>query len=183
MLKTKRNILLLTCVLALPFLCAQAIATPHSHDRAQSEQAPNKDKTDNANVYRVTYKVSELQNGKTINSRSYTLMAKTGSKSMSRVGSRIPIKIGPQYQFQSVGMKIDCTVTEHEGNLLVQTDIDTTSVADNEPSTPTQFPVVRDLILRDVTSATIGKPALVGSIDDVYSNRHYLIEVTVTKAV
>lgn len=42
-------------------------------------------------------------------------------------------------------------------------------------------PIFNDLRLVDTTSATGGKPAFVGSLDGVASNRHYVTEVTVTK--
>jgi len=176
----KWNVLILTPALALTFLCAQGTTAPRPGGQDRSEQAVKKEEAQNVNVYRVTYKISELENGKTINARSYTLMAKTNRRSMSRVGSRIPVNVGGKgFQVWSVGMGLDCTVTEREGDLLVHTDLDMNTIVHNEPTT--SFPVTRNLKLQDDTSVITGKPAFVGSIDDVYSNRRYVIEVTVTK--
>ncbi len=186
MLKTKLNVLLLACFLASPFLCAQAIAAPHAHNRSQSEQAPKKDKTDNANVYRVAYRISELENGKTINSRSYTLMAKTGSMANTRVGSRIPVDVGAKgIQYQDVGIYLYCTVREQDGKPIIRTIINVSTVADAEAATsPGPPPIMRNLSLADDTAiVSEGKPTFVGSVDDVTSNRRYVVEVTVTKVM
>jgi hypothetical protein len=110
-------------------------------------------------------------------------MAKTGRRASTRVGSRVPYTVGGNgFQYQDVGMKIDCTVGKQEGNLLVHTDISMNTIAEKERATSSQSPpVFRHLSLADDTLVTAGKPAFVGSIDDVYSNRRYVIEVTVTK--
>ena len=185
MYKAKWNVLMLSPVLALTFLCAQVVAAPRPGGQAQSEQATKKEEAQNVNVFRVTYKISELENGKTINSRSYTLMAKTGRRATSHVGSRIPIDAGGKSsQYYDLGVDISCIVTSHESHLLVETDAGMVTLGSKEPP-PSSLspPVTRNLRLLDVTSVLIGKPTLVGSIDDVASNYRYVVEVTVTKVM
>ena len=183
MRKTKWNVLLLTSALALTFLCAQATAVPRPGGQGQSEQATKKETVQSVNVYRVNYKISEREDGRTINARSYTLMAKTGSRASTHIGNRIPMDVGGKgLQYQDFGMNIDCIVTKQESNLLVETGVGMVTLGGKEPATSSITPpVMRNLTLRDVTSAVIGKPALVGLIDDIASNRRYVIEVTVTK--
>jgi hypothetical protein len=184
MRKTEWNILLLTSALALAFVGARAAAaSPQPGGQEQSDTSAKKEARQDFNIYRVSYKVNEVENGKTINSRSYTMTANMDSLAEARIGSRVPYSTGRDIQYQDVGMKIDCTLREREGKLQVHTSLDMTTVASKEatPSLPGQ-PVFGNMVLMDVTPATIGKPAFVGSIDDVASNRHYLIEVTVTEA-
>ena len=183
MRKAKWNILVLTSALALTLLGAQAAASPQPVGQEQSEMSAKKEAPADFHIYRVSYKVNEVENGKTINSRSYTMTANMDSLAEARIGSRVPYSTGKDIQYQDVGMNIDCTLREQEGKLQVHTVLDMTTVASKEsnPSLPGQ-PVFGHMRLMDVTPATIGKPAFVGAIDDVASNRHYVIEVTITSA-
>jgi hypothetical protein len=182
MWKTRLNFFILISALALTFLGAQAAAAPQPGKQEQGGQAAKKEAAPDSNTYRVSYKVDELENGKIINSRSYTMTANTVSLAEVRVGSRVPYSTGKDIQYQDVGMKIDCTISQQEAKLQVHTVLDMTTVASKETTSSGEpQPVFGQMRLQDVTSATIGKAAFVGSIDDVASNRHYLIEVTVTR--
>src|SRR5215472_1915490 len=185
MRKTNWNVFILVSTLAFASASAQASLPQPPGMQSENHQEARNDSAPDSSVYRVSYKVNEVENGKTINSRSYTLMAKTRERASSRVGSRIPIASGPgpgaQYQYQDVGMNVDCIVTKHAGNLLVRTDIGLSTLQDSErSSTSMSPPVLRHFTLGDETVVTEGKPAFVGSIDDVASNQRYVIEVIVT---
>lgn len=182
MRKTKWNVLILTSALALAFVGARAAAAPQPARQEQSETSAKKDAPPDFNVYRVSYRVNEVEDGKTINSRSYTLMTQIGNRAGTRIGSQVPYSTGKDIQYQDVGMNIDCNLSKQGGNLLVQTWLNMNTVAGKEMLPSGNQPVFGKFQIQDITSATIGKPAFVGSIDDVASNRHYLIEVTVTKA-
>jgi len=54
-------------------------------------------------------------------------------------------------------------------------------VANSEMSSTPSTPVIRRLHLEDDTLVVPGKPAVVGSIDDVTADRRYEVEVTATK--
>ena len=80
-------------------------------------------------------------------------------------------------------MDIDCTLNKQEDGLIVGTNLSMDTFKGRETiSGDTSVPIFGTLGLTDTTIALIGTPAFVGSIDDVNSNRHYVIEVTVTKA-
>lgn len=132
-----------------------------------------------------------MENGKTINSRSYTLMAQPGKTMSLRIGNRVPYTssnntgkgFSVSLQYSSVGMNIDSTIDDRDGRLLIHTNLEMNTLASKVPQSALEHPpIFNDLRLVDTTSATIGKPAFVGSLDDVASNRRYVIEVTVTKA-
>ncbi|TAM84740.1 MAG: hypothetical protein EPN47_01095 [Acidobacteria bacterium] len=183
MQKARWNVFILISTLALGFLGTRAAAAPQPAEQPQNGQAAKKETASDSAIYRVSYKVNEVENGKTINSRSYTMTANMGSLVEARIGSRVPYSTGKDIQYQDVGMNIDCTLREQEGKLQVHTVLDMTTLASKEtsPSLPGQ-PVFGHMRLMDVTPATIGESAFVGSADDVASNRHYVIEVTVTRA-
>lgn len=179
---TQWKILVLTSVLAYSFMGSKAVAAPQPGRQGHSETSSNKESATDFRIYRVSYRVNQVEDAKTINSRSYTLMTQIGSRASTRIGSQVPYSTGKDIQYQDVGMNIDCNLIKQGGNLLVQTWLNMNTVAGKEtmPS-GAQNPVFGRFQIQDITSATIGKPAFVGSIDDVASNRHYLIEVTVTE--
>lgn len=185
MRKKKWKVLILTSALALTFLGPRANAAQQSGKKEQNEHAAKQQAAQDSTIYRVRYKVNELENGKTINSRSYTLMAQPGKTAQLRVGSRVPYTSGKssQFFFQDISMNIDCTLNKHEDSLMVDTRLSANILKGKETiSGDMSVPVFGTLELTDATTATVGKPASVGSLDDVSSNRRYVIEVTVTKA-
>ena len=185
MQRTKRSVLILISALALAFVGRQAAAASQPGGQEKSAPTTKKEAATDSNVYRVSYKVNELENGKTINSRSYTLMARTDKRASTRIGSQVPYSNGQSIQYQNVGMNIDCTINERGGDLLVDTLLHMSTVASKEniPEAGSfPVPVFGNFSLEDITVALEGKPAFVGSIDDVNSNRHYEIVVTVTEA-
>lgn len=185
--RTMWNTLVLTAALALTFVGARATAAPQPGIQGQSEQASPKEASQSVSIYKVSYKVNEVENGKTTNSRSYVLMARPGKTMRLRIGSKVPYSTGGKeigsIQYTDVGMNIDCTLDEQEPTLLVATALSLNTVTGSRPiSSDLSNPVFGQVSLQDTTQATLGKPAFVGSIDDVSSNRRYVIEVTVTKA-
>ena len=185
MRKAKWNVFILTSALALTFLGAHATAASEPGEQPQNEQAARKEAVADSTVYRVSYKVNEVENGKTNNSRSYTLMAQTDKRASTRIGSQVPYSNGKAIQYQNVGMNIDCTINKREEGLLVETRLDMSTVASKEnipEAGSLPVPVFGNFSLQDITVALEGKPAFVGSIDDVNSNRHYEIHVTVAEA-
>jgi hypothetical protein len=191
MRKTTINVFILTAALALTFLGLRAVAASQPGQQSKNEPAAKKETVPDSTIYRVRYRVNEVENGKTINSRSYTLMAQPGKTMSLRIGSRVPYSVyelgkgvAHSFNYSNVGMDIDSTIDEQDGYLLVHTKLDMSTLATKEPqSSPDHPPVFNQLRLVDTTSATLGKPAFVGATDDVASNRHYVIEVTVTKAM
>jgi chorismate synthase len=192
MQKAKWNVFILT--LALGFSGAQAAAAPRPAGQNPQEKIFKKAEPQSANVYRVKYTVSEVENGKTINARSYVMMVKPGTMARTTITSRVPYLIeankqrgelaSPSYQFQDVGTTIFCQVTEQEDRLLVRTRLNMSSVSGEKALPPGGSPpVFGELSLEDDTLAEVGKTAFVGSVDETTSNRRYVVEVTVTKAM
>jgi len=155
------TIAMLTVVAGLP------LAAPNLSAQAPESSSPDYQR------YRVELKLSELDKGKTINTRNYVMvMAKSkGQRSANgriRVGSRVPYasKAG-EFQYQDVGMNIDCSLTPLDGD-HAQADltVDSSGLAgERETVSPTNAnPVFRTLRWQ-------GTPAVV----------IYQIEMTVTE--
>lgn len=186
MRKSKCNVLILSAALTLTSLGAYAAAAPQPVEQPQNEQTANKENAPDSSMYRLKYTVNEVEGGKTVNSRSYTLVVKIHTTATLRIGSRVPYGVAKDsIQYQDVGMNIDCTIDRQEGHLALHTKVEMLSVSGKGTeksfqSTPN--PIFGQFSLENDTVATLGETALVGSADDVNSNRRFVIEVTVTKA-
>ncbi len=141
--------------------------------------------------YRVDLKISELEKGKTLDSRSYVMvMAKSKSQRSAngriRVGSRVPYPVNKEgtIQYQDVGMNIDCNLTPLDGD-HVQADltVDSSSLSHSqgEVSASIVSPVFRNLRWQGTPALVVGKPTVVSEVDDVTSDHRYQIEMTVTE--
>ncbi len=152
---------------------------------AKTTRATESKESKPINIYRVDYAVHELENGKRSKTRSYTLMVEPDNKARFSVGSNIPLAMGEKglpLQYHRIGMNIDCVVQERDPYVLIKTMMEMSGVASGElTSAASSAPVLRQFSLTDDAKVILGKPTLVGAIDDVTANRRYEIEVTVEK--
>jgi len=170
-----RNSMSIRCAIAVVAFCLALI--PTSATAQQDTKAPKP-----ITAYRLEFSVRELENGKRVNSRNYMMMAEDGSFARIRVGNRVPFQTSKdQYQYNNVGMNIDCRPHEQQEGVALDVTVDFSSVAPPSETAPSYNPVFRSNRSEVQTVVPFGKPILVTSLDDVESNRRYEIEVTATK--
>ncbi|MBZ5547658.1 MAG: hypothetical protein LAO22_06785 [Acidobacteriia bacterium] len=145
-----------------------------------------------AHAYRVDFSVNEVEDNKKINTRQYSLNLKSGDANEIKIGTRVPISgQGATLQYIDVGTNIWCRIKDradetwlgNDVSLSVRSDISNFArpnqeggvARDNEP------PVLRQLKIDASTVAVLGKPMVIGSVDDPNSKRQFQLEVTVTK--
>ena len=179
----KRRTLIYTTVLTLGMAAAMVDAA-----RAQEEPKPAPEPKPAAEakapaVYRLDFVVRELNGGKTLNSRNYTLSAREGEWEKVRVESRIPFKIAENsVRYEEAAIGIDCRVQESERGLLLSTKFQATSFAPGGEATGDSATVVRrQLSLSEDSIVALGKPTIIGKLDDVATNHRFELEVTATK--
>ncbi len=181
-------------VIGAGLLLAAGLATAQETPKPASPPSEASAKT--ASVYKLDFVVRELeagQHGKLINSRKYSLSAKSHEWAGLRVGSKVPYGTisapgtGP-IQYQDVGINIDARPDEREGEVLLSTRFESSSVVTPERSTEegknpyvTSAPVFRQVRFNGDALVSPGQPAVIGMLDDVGTNHRYEIEVTVTK--
>lgn len=170
-----------------------------AQDKPAAQAAAKQDKpsvTKPTNSYKLDYMISEMENGKRVNSRSYSLLL-TDSPSESsgklHAGSRVPIATGSartekgvsstNYQYIDVGVDIRARLGLRDDRLYLASDISTSGAASElSPSPDIPAPVIRQTNVNGVvTAVTLGKSMLLTSLDDAVSKRRYQVEVTVTK--
>ena len=123
--------------------------------------------------------LTEVEDGKKNNSRTYSLMAREGILNKLRAGVRVPIATNmgsiPQFQYLDVGMNIDCRVEEREGSLALNAVADSSSFSlPGEPKAPgsvAERPVIRQMRSEINTVISLGKTTLISSMDDPSSKR------------
>lgn len=131
-------------------------------------------------AYRLDFSVRELEDGKTINTRQYSLNMNVDDANEIKIGTRVPVESGQgQYQYIDVGTSIWCRIGERSDGipLSVKAEISNFAIPDHESG----HPVIRQLKISASTLALLGKPMIVGSVDDPNSKRQFQLEVTVKK--
>ena len=170
-----RNHLSIRWASALVGFCVALIAGSATAQQETKVQKP-------VTAYRLEFSVRELDSGKRVNSRNYMMMAEDGSIARIRVGNKVPYQTAEkQYQYNNIGMNIDCRPHEQQEGVALDVTVDISSVAPPSETAPSYNPVFRSSRSEVQTVVAFGKPTLITSLDDVESNRRYEIEVTATK--
>jgi hypothetical protein len=97
-----------------------------------------------------------------------------------KIGTRIPVELKPgEMQYIDVGTNIWARITEVGDALQVDTRADLSSVADSSQQQRSSMPEVQQFQISGTTLATIGKPTILGSVDDSTAKRQFQLEVTI----
>jgi hypothetical protein len=170
-------------VLAVTTICFAHTATAQEMPKDQHPADVTKSAEKGASVYRLEFTVRELEDGKKINSRMYTMSVRDDDSGRIRVGNRIPYNTGKdQFQYFDVGINIDCRMHDHGTYVLLDTSVEISSIVKDDSSAGgTSNPIVRQARSSMSAAITPGKPTVITSLDDVSSNRRNEVEVTATK--
>ncbi len=140
------------------------------------------------NAYRIDFSINEIEEGKRINTRQYSMNLNAPDASEIKIGTRVPFeqKQG-EFEYLDVGTRIYCRIKDqvdqpalgNQVSLSVSAEISTFAVAEQEGK-PVR-PLLRQFKISGSTVAPPGKPVVIGSVDDPNSKRQFQLEVTVTK--
>ncbi|HEY1805312.1 MAG TPA: hypothetical protein VGG45_12635 [Terracidiphilus sp.] len=136
-------------------------------------------------LYRLTYTITDIDGGKRLGSQQFTLLAFSGSRSMFKQGSRVPIVTGnfdgqvqhTEVQYQDIGLSIQADVNGSPDTISLRTKIEQSSLADERGVASAQDPVVRQNVLDESSELSQGKPLVLGSLDLPGTTRSQEIEV------
>jgi hypothetical protein len=138
--------------------------------------------------YRLDFKINEFEDGKKLNSRTYTLLIYPHELGKLRIGTQVPIPTGEgKFTYTDVGQNIDCQVrAETERMVGVNVDMDfsyfgTTEQLRAAGGAPTGSPVLQRFRITTKTDLELGKPTIINMFDDPSSKRNFQIEVTATR--
>jgi hypothetical protein len=179
----KQAVVVATLVLALVLGGTTSTALAQESGTAK---VPEVEKSTHA--YRLDFSVSEIEDGKRINSRQYSMNLNAGDNNEIRIGTRVPFeqKQG-EYTYLDVGTNIWCQLRDRSDVLWLGNDIslrvrsEISNFAVPEQQRQNDRPLLRQLKIDASTVAVLGKPVVLGSVDDPNSKRQFQLEVTVTK--
>jgi hypothetical protein len=159
-------------------------STPVS--RAQ-EQTPAKTQAEfqdrSASAYRLDFTINEIEDGKKINARQYSIDLNAGDANDLKIGTRVPVEVKQgEMQYIDVGTRIWSRVKETANGvtLEVRTEISNFAIPD-QASRSNSMPLLRQMQINASTVTMLGRPTVVGSVDDPNSRRQFQLEVTATK--
>jgi len=165
-----------------------AMAPAHAQDAAPRAAEATRQASPSPHSYRLDYALTELEDGKKIDSRQYSLSLGGGTQGTQpwqgevQIGTRIPVvmKSDGSIQYVDAGTKIVGFISTREGTQLLRTNCDVSSVAPDEANVDGR-PILRTLTIVNEAPIALGKAVLVGTADDSNSKRKFELEVTVTE--
>jgi hypothetical protein len=180
--KTRNSMILWMIILGI------LVALPVGSGRAQDTAKPAAESKPAAearsqSVYHLAFVVRELEGEKQINSRSYSFSVRDHDWGKTRMRGEVPIQLNESnVSSRSVGISIDCQVQERDNTVLLSSRFGISSIASpQEVSVRSTYPVFRTLDLDEQSEVPLGKPTVIGKLDDVTTNHRFEIEVTATK--
>ena len=174
-------ILVATCL--MPLFGKKAAAQESSSKPATEVPEPG-------HAYRVDFLISEMEEGKKINSRQYALNLNAGDNDEMKIGTRVPVEVKQgEIQYLDVGTALWCRLRDRGwpnsswlGNdvmLNLKAEISNFAMPDQQSSS--MRPAIRQMKIEGSTIAAVGKQVVVGVVDDPNSKRQFQLEVTVSK--
>ena len=155
-----------------------ASAKPAPTAKAAPEQPPAP-----VHVYRVKYVISELAEGKVINKRAYTLLALEARRSSYRVQGTVPYQMrNGSINYPAMRVSIDATVmrgTSSRAEVVSSISLSSFVPAD-QPDQAKGYAIDRSESANLDAMVPLGKPTVIGTMDDVVTLHQFQVEVTVT---
>lgn len=141
---------------------------------AQNAEAPK----ESPKFYRLEFVVKELEAGKVINARAYSMTASTnGESSETRTNSRVQLPTGQV----GVGVTIECRALKELGNelsLFIKAEI--SSIVQEPGTSSAGSPIIRQNVWGSAAVVPIKKPSVVFKADDTATKQQMQLELTAT---
>jgi hypothetical protein len=142
-------------------------------------------------TYRLTYKITEMDDGKRVGVQHYAMVVVTGQRAVVKQGSRVPVATGgpsspgvqTQFTYHDVGMNFDATLDEFANGVRLRSKVEQLGIAEEKSGVGVQEPIVRQTSLEGTSFLTPGKPLVLGSLDVPGSTRHLDVEVVMEQVV
>ena len=177
-------------MLMIVFLVACSLAA--QEDTKKKQETPDNGaivKKAAVPTYKMAFSIYELQDGKKINQRDYSLLVEANDRGANtlKIGTKVPIDTGKDaYTYTDVGFELRCSAAETVNNkLAVSVDMSVSNFAipgqNTDPRTGESRPVLRAVTQRISAVVNPGKPQILTSMDDVNSTKRMQVELTATK--
>jgi hypothetical protein len=141
------------------------------------------------NFFKLAFVMYELDDAKRTNQRDYMLVGRTDNQPSSiRISTRVPVYTGEkQMTYVDAGLTIRCSLKEQvDHRVQLHCDIEVSSfvrpeqIASSGNAGPAA-PILRTTRTESWALLTLGKPAILNTVDDINSTKRMQIEVTATR--
>lgn len=113
----------------------------------------------NKKIYRLTYTITDIDDGKRAAPQHFSIIVASGSKTDFKQGSKVPLVTGSytengpgssnsQVQYQDIGLEIEASLNAYLDGVRLQTKLGESSVADEKSGVGPQDPIFRQNDLR-----------------------------------
>lgn len=177
---------------AISFLSNPGVTS--AQEASKESNSANATATETVNAYRVDLSFNEMEDGKKVNSRHYSIDLTGGRENVIKIGTRIPIatssinsassqagSVTEQYQYIDLGTSVWAQLINHGQELRISSEISSVDTSAGSDTTARLGPVLRQIKIEGSTALILGKPILIGVADDPNSKRQFQLEATVTK--
>lgn len=165
--------------------------------KSTAEQSTGKEERGEKPIrsYRLDFSVNELDDGKKVNSRHYSMDVDVGNGHEIKIGTRVPVPIAThendnhavsplintQFQYMDIDTHIWCSLKEHGDEVELSVGSEMSRIGTAPGYENKSQPIIRHMKIDGSTVLTAGKPIVIGSVDDPNSTHQYQLEVTATK--
>ena len=143
----------------------QAADSAKTEAKAEAESSAAAQRDRPVHAYRLDFSMNEMENGKKINTRQYSLNLNADESNEIKIGTRIPVDSGQNaFQYIDVGTNIWARISERSDgvDLLVRAENSNLAVPE-QGELRSDRPVIRQLKITASTLALPGKPMIVGT--------------------
>jgi hypothetical protein len=134
--------------------------------------------------YHLDFSLNEIEDGKKINSRQYSMNVATNEGNEIKIGTRVPVESKEgEFQYLDVGTSLFARIGEMRGQteLTVRAETSSFAMAESNSEKRDLHPIIRQLKMGGTALLPLTKTVVIGSADDPNSKREFQLEVTVTK--
>ena len=134
-------------------------------------------------IYRLTYTMTEKDSGKTIGVQHYSMIVASGSMSVLKQGSRVPVGTNTSsagsndVTYLDLGQEIQASLDGYLDGVRLRTKVVQSSIAEEKSSIGTQDPIIRQTTFEGTSTLVQGKTLVLGTLDVPGSTRQQEVEV------
>jgi hypothetical protein len=154
---------------------------------AAQDTKPVPNPSEKVTAYRLDFSVNELEDGKKVNERRYSMNLVGDSNPANpgkelKIGSRVPVESEQgKFQYLDVGTNIWSRLYPRENSTSLDVRVEISNFALPDQARGGGQPVVRQMVISGSTLLILDKPLIIGSVDDPNSKRQFQLEVLATK--
>jgi len=134
--------------------------------------------------YRLNFAFREMEGGKNISTRNYTLLASLQTQAKLNIGAKVPVVNNvnnAQYSYVDVGVSVRARIQERGAQLILNAEVEVSNLGVDRENTGRPAPRIQQLRADIDTVISPGQATPLVTVDDPATPKHYEIEVTATK--